>query len=276
MMVAATGPARAKDVPFHEEVLGKVNIRVVSLVEKNLNAAILRTSTEAQKAAVARFYPDGSVHNVLNVLLLRLPGVVALVDTGFDWTAGEIDAALLAVGLTPEEVTHVVITHAHGDHVGGLVRDGRAAFPRAKVLFSEKELAYWSDPVRQDAASTGERKTADSISAICRLYGERVRTFTAGGDICAELPGVRAVDEAGHTPGHAGIMIEGDGRTFFFWSDLLHAFDMQTADPSVSTSFDMDAEAAAAVRAGLLERARAEGWLVAGSHVPFTRPCVLK
>ena len=276
MMVAATVPARAKDIPFHEEVLGEINIRVVSLVEKDLNAAILRTSTEAQKAAVSRLYPEGAVRNVLNVLLLRLPGAVALVDTGFDWTAGEMDAALLAVGLTPEDVTHVVITHAHGDHVGGLIRGGRAAFPRAMVLFSDKELAYWFDPGRAKAASAGERKIVDSISDIRRIYGERVRVFASGDDICAELPGVRAVDEAGHTPGHVGLMIEGGGRTFFFWSDLLHAFDAQTADPSVSATFDMDPEAAAIVRAGLLGRASTEGWLVTGSHVPFTRPCVLK
>ena len=272
IMVATAGTAWGKEVPFHESTLGEVKARVISLVEKDLDAAILRADTDEQKAAVARFYPDGKVRNRLNVLLLRRGETVALVDTGFDWTAGELDAALGAVGLGPEDVTHVIITHAHGDHTGGLIRDGRPAFPRATVLFPEKELAYWSDPGHEGVSS----RTFGSVAAIRRLYGERVHVFAPGEDICASRPGVKAVDEAGHMPGHVGILIAAGGRTLFFWSDLLHAFDAQTADPSLSTSFDMDPEQAARVRAELLARARAEGWSVVGSHVPFTQPCVLK
>ena len=140
MTVAATGPARAEDVPFHEFLMGDVNVRVISLVPQNLNASILRAVTEEQKAAIARAYPDGAVRNVLNVLLVRGNGVTALVDTGYDWSVGALDTALAQANLSREDVTHVVITHAHGDHVGGLVQNGTATFPRADVLFSEKEF----------------------------------------------------------------------------------------------------------------------------------------
>ena len=275
MTVSTTGPARAESVPFHEFLMGDVNVRVISLVQKDLNAAILRPATDAQKAEIARIYPDGAVHNVLNVLLLRGNGVVALVDTGYDWTVGALESALHEAGIGPKDVTHVIITHAHGDHVGGLVRDGRAVFPSAAVLFSERELAAWSDAGAAKTASEGMRRMFESVAGIGSVYGDRVRTFVPGEDLFPELPGVQAVDEAGHTPGHVGIMMQSGGDAFLFWSDLLHAFDAQEAMPSVSASFDMDPDAAARVREDTLKRARDGGWLVVGSHVPFTQPRVL-
>ena len=122
----------------------------------------------------------------------------------------------------------------------------------------------------------GAVKIFENVANIVAAYKGRVVTFEAGESVCAQLPGVLAVDEAGHTPGHVGFMISGEDRTFLFWSDLLHAFDVQETNPAVSTSFDMDPAAAARVREDMLNRARRGGWLVVGSHVPFTEPRVLK
>lgn len=276
MMTTGSIPAQAGEIPFNEFSVGKVNMRVISLVQKDLNASILLPATEEQKKAVAAACPDGAIHNVLNVLLIRVPGAVALVDTGYDWTEAQMDEALREAGIERKDVTHVIITHAHGDHVGGLMKDGRPAFPRATVLFPERELAYWTSPENRKSASGGALRIFDSVASIAAAYKGRMGTFEAGENVCAALPGVLAVDEAGHTPGHVGIMVSAEGKTFVFWSDLLHAFDVQAEHPAVSTSFDMDPAAAARVREDMLNRARREGWLVVGSHVPFTEPRALK
>lgn len=275
MVVSSVVSARAGDIPVYELSVGEANISVISLTQKDLQAGILRAQSEEDREIIARAYPEGKVSNVLNVLLLRGRGVTALVDTGYDWTAGTLDAALARAGVGPQDVTHVVITHAHGDHTGGLLRDGKAAFPSAELLFSEKELAFWTDPGRKAAASGGMRNIFDNVSTLLQAYGDRVRTFVPGDPVVPELSGVLAVDESGHTPGHVGIMAEADGKTFLFWSDLLHAFDVQAHSPSISASFDMDPEKAARVRRDMLNRAGTEGWLVVGSHVPFTQPRVL-
>lgn len=276
MMTTGSMPAQAGEIPFSEFSVGEVNLRVMSLVQKDLNSSILMPSTEEQKKAVAAACPDGAVHNVLNVLLIRVPGAVALVDTGYDWTDAQMDEALREAGLGRGDVTHIIITHAHGDHVGGLVKDGRPTFPSAMVLFPERELSYWTSPENRKEASGGALKIFDNVANIASAYKDRMGTFEAGENVCAALPGVLSVDEAGHTPGHVGIMVSAEGRTFVFWSDLLHAFDVQAAHPAVSASFDMDPAAAARVREDMLNRARKEGWLVTGSHVPFTGPRVLK
>lgn len=276
MMTTGFLSAQAGEIPFNEFSVGNVNLRIMSLVQKDLNSSILMPSTEEQKKAVASAYPDGAVHNVLNVLLIRVSGAVALVDTGYDWTDGQMDEALRGAGLGRVDVTHVIVTHAHGDHLGGLVKDGKPTFPSAVVLFPERELSYWTDEENRQAASGGALKIFDNVADIAAAYKGRVGTFEAGKNVCAALPGVLSVDEAGHTPGHVGIMVSADGRTFVFWSDLLHAFDVQAAHPAVSASFDMNPAAAARVRGDMLNRARKEGWLVTGSHVPFTGPRVLK
>ena len=113
------------------------------------------------------------------------------------------------------------------------------------------------------------------MDIILREYGDRVSGIEPGTDIWKELPGIQAVDEAGHTPGHIGIRVTGDNKTFVFWADLLHAFAVQADMPSLSSDYDMDPAAAAQKRTDMLRQARAEGWLITGSHVPFVQPRAL-
>lgn len=271
-IILASSPRQAMAAPCHTLRMGPAEIQVLSLVERDLKTGILLAETAEQQRRIATAYPRGLIHNSLNVLVIRGNGIVALVDTGYAWSFPNLVAALQRVGLSPADVTHVLLTHAHSDHTGGLVQDGKAAFPGARVLFSQKELAYWTSPERQTAAAEGERTLAAEVGAILHAYGDRVSSFATGQDLWAALPGITAVDEAGHTPGHVGIMARGNGQTFLFWADLLHAFDVQALDPALSTAYDMDPAAAARVRTQLLQQARSEGWLVSGAHIPFVQP----
>ena len=274
VMVVFAAPAlvHAKEAPQGALHMGGVEIQALSVVRNELQAGILKPETDAQRQKIAADYPQGLIRNSLNVLLLRGNGVVALVDTGYARTVPELLAALQGAGVTPQDVTHVILTHAHGDHIGGLLQDGRPVFPKAQILFSKKELEHWTSPARQAAAPENARGIFAAVGAVVQAYGERVASFTPGSDICAGLPGIQAIDESGHTPGHVGIMAKADGKTFLFWSDLLHAFDVQAAYPAVSASYDMDPAAAAQVRTRILQQARDGGWLVTGSHVPVVQP----
>lgn len=264
------GQALAQESLLHKFFMGNVDVWVLSLGWKEQKVSIQNPRTEAEKKATP------VQHNSLNVLLLRSKGLTILVDTGLPNTTNELYAALLRAGVSPESITHVLLTHAHPDHTGGLLQQGRAAFPKAKLLMPKAELEYWLNPANKAKASPNTRPIFDNLPKILAEYKNKVFSFTPEMELFPELPQLRAMDAAGHTPGHVAFRLTEDGKTFLFWGDLVHAFDLQTAHPEISSSYDQDTVAAAKTRERILNQAKQGGWQISGSHVPFVQPRVLK
>lgn len=262
----------AREALLHQFFVGDTAVWVLSLGWKEDPTTILRPASEEDKAILVRDYPQGKVRNSQNVLLIRDKKHVILVDAGPAQSADELYASLLRAGTSPEAVTHVILTHAHADHTGGLVRGGKAAFPRASILFPKAEIDYWLNPANKASAPKGSEHLFTEIPKLLEMYGKRVFSFTPGSELFADLPGVQAVKAPGHTPGHVGVTVSSGGKTFLFWGDLLHAYDVQTALPDMASAYDMNPTEAARSRKALLERARAGGWLACGAHVPFVQP----
>ncbi len=271
-----TGNARGQESLLHKFTLGDMELAVLSLGWQDMQTSILKTASEDEKAAVDRAYPKGIIRNSQNVLLIRTKDATVLIDTGFPKTVRELYASLLRAGTSSEKVTHIVITHAHGDHIGGLILQGKAAFPNAKLLFPKAELEYWLDSANKNSSPKSSQAIFADMKKLLQLYKGRIFSFMPGSDLFADLPGIQPLDAGGHTPGHVGIVVTAQDKTFFFWADLLHAFDVQAEYPDIAAVYDMDPVAAARVRETFLNRARAEKWLVCGSHVPFVQPIVLK
>ena len=192
---------------------------------------------------------DGRLPLPVRAFLVRGPSGCLLIDTGAGraWHKGlsRLGEALAEAGSGPQDVTVVALTHTHIDHLSGLVDgDGGLAFPNAdRVLVATEELmAFRAEP--------------RMIPVLPRLMP------LEQGD--GPLPGVVAVNAPGHSPGHMAFLVEG---RLLIWGDLVH-HPVQFARPEVTWKFDEDEGLARATRAGLLERALAEGWLIAGAHLP--------
>ena len=158
---------------------------------------------------------------------------------------GRLCEALSEAGSGPQEVTVVALTHTHIDHLSGLVDgDGGLAFPNAGRVFvaTEELIAFRAEP--------------RMIPVLPRLMP------LEQGD--GPLPGVVAVNAPGHSPGHMAFLIEG---RLLIWGDLVH-HPLQFAQPLVTWKFDEDPDQARSTRASLFDRVLAEGWLVAGAHLP--------
>ena len=192
---------------------------------------------------------EGRLPLPVRAFLVQGPAGCLLIDAGAGraWHKGlgRLGAALAEAGSGPQEVTVVALTHTHIDHLSGLVDgDGGLAFPNAdRVLVATEELmAFRAEP--------------RMIPVLPRLIP------LEQGD--GPLAGVVAVNAPGHSPGHMAFLVEG---RLLIWGDLVH-HPVQFARPEVTWKFDEDADQARATRAALLERALAEGWLVAGAHLP--------
>lgn len=222
------------------------------------------------------FGADGRWHLTFRCFLIEGPGSrLTLVDTGVgpagspasEWAPvpGRLLDALSDLGMAAEDIDVVVQTHLHSDHLGWAVMpDGRPVFPRARYVVQLAEVAvleeagsalvpYLIEPLRR----TGQLA---EITGETRLAGGRGR---AGHRIVA-------IPTPGHTPGHQSVLVTDAGKQIVITGDVLvHA--VQLANPDIEYAFESDQDLARTVRRGLLDRARADGALLATAHLnrPF-------
>jgi glyoxylase-like metal-dependent hydrolase (beta-lactamase superfamily II) len=209
-------------------------------------------------ADTVKRYLGDSFQSEVNTFLIRAPGRNILVDTGFGTALFE---GMKTLGVSPGEIDAVLLTHLHGDHIGGLQRDGKPLFPNAKVYLARQEREFWT-------RTSVNRNAIDALAA----YGGRVETFLPGelGSVIPELlPGITAIAAFGHTPGHTAFQVESDGRRLLIWGDLMHVEGIQFPLPDVSVTYDTDPAAAAAIRKNILAYAASNNIPVAGMHLLY-------
>ena len=252
--VAAGVFASENDGIFSYKV-GQFEIFMMVERENPGNAGIL---VGADDALLKRYIPaDGFKHST-NTFLIKAPGRNILVDTGF---GGAVFDKMKILGVEPDQIDAVLMTHLHGDHIGGLAKDGKALFPRAKIYLSAKEKDFFTKiQVNQGAV--------DALAP----YGSNVVTFepaALGSTLREILPGISPIAAYGHTPGHTIYLIESDGAKFIIAGDFLHVALVQFPYPDISASYDADQKAAAAIRRQIMDYAAKNKIPIGGMHMVY-------
>lgn len=206
-----------------------------------------------------------SIH--INTYLIRGRGRTILIDTGaggYNQWGGDLQTNLALTGVMPEDIDTILLTHAHADHIGGLVNTfGEAAFPNAELFIHEHEVSFWENENNMIRASKHVQANFLFVKNVFAKYRERIRTFI-NNDI---LPGISSVHLPGHTPGHCGYQIETGNSSLIIWGDMVHFPFIQIAHPNVSIAFDQDPILSAQIRNKLLDIVSTEKLLVAGMHL---------
>jgi len=235
--------------------VGSFEVYMMVEAQRQGNAEIL---IGADENLLKRYIPAAGFFHSTNTFLIKAPGRNILVDTGFGQAIFE---HLKKLNVVPEDIDVILITHMHGDHFGGLAKDGKALFPKAKIYLSQRELEYWT-------------KTNVNQGAVAALapYGSQVETFEPSqldGKLVELIPGITPIANYGHTPGHTVFLLENGGEKFLIIGDLLHVALVQFPVPEISATYDSDAKAAAAVRRQILSYAAKNKIPVGGMHLVY-------
>jgi glyoxylase-like metal-dependent hydrolase (beta-lactamase superfamily II) len=226
---------------------------------------ILNLYPDAGEADYRRAYADiglslDEADNFFNVFAARIGEETVLVDTGEGGRpkGGLLPESMRLAGIEPGEITLVVITHVHGDHILGLLTDdGNPAFPNATYVISKEEMAFWQARIGDWAG--------DQRPIVTMMEEKGLRLIDMDEAI---LPALTAVPLPGHTPGQIGLLIESGDEKLIHLADLLHS-PMQFAHPEWSPTFDADTSISVPTRRAALGRAAKEDMLALFYHLTF-------
>jgi glyoxylase-like metal-dependent hydrolase (beta-lactamase superfamily II) len=213
----------------------------------------LNASPEAFADAAARaFIPTDKAQFFFTPTVVNTGAELVLFDTGLN--PGGITEALASAGYTPDQVDVVVLTHMHGDHIGGLMGESGPTFANARYVTGAIEHNHWS--------GTDNEGFAKSVKPL----SDKMTMLDDGDSV---VSGISAVAAFGHTPGHMAFRIESEGRNLMLIADAANHFVWSLAHPDWEVRFDADKAAAATTRRALLGMIATERMPMIGYHMPF-------
>jgi glyoxylase-like metal-dependent hydrolase (beta-lactamase superfamily II) len=272
-IVLGNGVSAAADAKFQAFKIGSydaVALKDGDLQEPNDGKSFLVGQPTADVAAILQGAGLPGDHFELSIqpLLVHAGKRVLLFDTGagsfFGDIAGKLPGSLAAAHEDPAKVTDIFISHAHGDHIGGLVTPaGALAFPNATIHMSAPEWKWLSGMSPEFAKNFGIANVTTFVSTI----RPKVAPFEPGAHV---LPGVLdAVPIKGHTPGHCAYRITSGSNTLLVVGDALHSSIVSVRKPEWHIAFDGDQPTGAASRAALVSQSAASGQRLYVEHFPF-------
>lgn len=274
-MAQAAAPQVKTQAPgFYRMMLGDFEVTALFDGTLDLEPKKLLTNTTQEQVGklLDRGFEKDAVPTSVNGYLINTGSKLVLVDTGagglFGPTLGNLQANLKAAGYQPEQVDDVLITHMHGDHVGGLVQDGKLVFPNATIHAGQEDADFWLNKANLEKASAEMKGFFQGAMASLNPYVEagKFKGMKGGTELA---PGIKAVPAHGHTPGHNIYVVESKGQKLVLWGDLMHGAAVQFAQPQVTISFDVDSKPAAVERKKAYADAAKGRYLVGSAHLPF-------
>jgi len=272
-VAALGGPSGSQAPGYFKFTLGDAKLTVVS--DGNLSLAASTAGINADPAEVQAFLmrhfmgPDRITAHT-NHVVIELGDAVVLVDVGsgnrFVDSAGRMLENLEAAGIDYDSITHVVLTHAHPDHIWGIRDDfDEAIFPDAQYFMGEFEHSWWMTSDRINMVPEAmQQLVAGAVNSLNADYLQLEQV--QNGHVA---PGITMIDTPGHTLGHMSLHIESNGEQLFVLGDVARNAYIDFERPEWVGAPDMDADQTVATRRKILDMAATDRIAVLGYHFPF-------
>jgi glyoxylase-like metal-dependent hydrolase (beta-lactamase superfamily II) len=208
-------------------------------------------------------------------VLVNTGSALVLFDTGNGTLAKDVEALkgrvpdghlverLAQAGYRPEDVDVVAFTHCHPDHIGANFTGGKPTFPNARYVIAAAEFDYWK---KGEGISEARKPTKAQFDRLMAPLADKCTFIKPGDEV---VPGIHAVDCAGHSAGMTGYHVESGGKRVLLWADTCLHYVCAVQRPEWTIGFDDNQQKAVETRKRILKMAAAEKFMVVGFHMPF-------
>ena len=246
--------------------VGEYKITLLSEGQGSGNTEILIGATQEM---INDYTKDGSFPIATNAFLIQTPDKNILIDTGY---GKALPNNLKSLGLDGNKIDAILLTHMHGDHIGGLLHEGEILFPNAFIYIPQPEYDYWMSDKEMNQLPENRRGGFLNARKVVEAYKEKIQLFEPhkAGDVYSPLlSGISPIAGYGHTPGHTLFEIESKGEKILVWGDLTHAMAIQMPYPKVAVTYDVNPELAIKYRLEILKYVTKNNIPIAGMHITY-------
>ncbi|AKS45364.1 Glyoxylase, beta-lactamase superfamily II [Octadecabacter temperatus] len=258
--------------PIHRVTVGETDVTTVRdgalTMEVSPPFLLDHNAEDIAQISAAAHLPATQIENGFTPTLVNTGSKLVLFDTGFgamgrDKGAGNLRQNLALAGYAPEDIDVIAFTHMHPDHIGGLLEDGKPAFPNAQLMIGRREFDEWFSGASIPPQRAQNR---DLFLKIIAPLADQFTFLEDGSEVCS---GVTAMAAFGHSLGHMMYHLESGGDRALVWGDVANHYVYSVEHPDSPVGFDDDKDMAIATRKRVLDMVHTDGILVAGHHMPF-------
>ena len=258
---------------FYRTQLGQFDVIALSDGTVDLPMdKLLHQDSETTKQQLEAAFLSVPTETSVNGYLIDTDDELVLIDTGagnlFGPTLGNIIKSLNAAGYSPSDVDHILITHLHPDHVGGLSKEGNRVFVNATVHANQRDLDFWLNDKEMSKAPEANKGFFQGAMVSLNPYvkASKISAFNANEQI---VKGITTDASHGHTPGHTSYIVQSDGEEMWVIGDLIHAGAVQFSHPQITIDFDSAPQQAKKQRERIFSHVTKSKALMAGAHLQF-------
>ncbi|MDC0039639.1 MBL fold metallo-hydrolase [Paracoccaceae bacterium] len=245
--------------------VGDIEVFILKDGETEFGVETFSGTNQSEISKLLKVNNRKTIETNFNAFLIKSGDKNILIDAGagtlFGPVAGNLPKALEEVGVMNDDISNIIATHLHPDHIGGMISQaGNKVFENATLTLTQDEYSFWNK--EENFKSNPEDQNLPL--SVLAAYSENLNLTSGSADLGL---GLSSIDLPGHTAGHMGIMISSGNDQMAIVGDIIHAQYLQINNPEIGVVFDQDVDQARQSRKRILDILASEKTMFTGGHL---------